>query len=454
MAEREDAMHTGTACATLLVLTCLVVWADAPEITSAGGLKVSVGPGEVEIDGKTITVRPVTLIVHPPEMATVTDERHSELPVYNPDAPPWLKGQPLLGVWTQETTAADMLDPESVVVRPEGGGAPYTRGADYEYDSRWGTLGRLEGGAIAPGATVLIDYRYGLCRIDSLIADLNGAVDIVPGTPHVNVPRPTPPPPGCVCIANLWIPGRLAEFGAANIFPITSSAYVPPERTGPSVAETLLPETLRKLREGEHLKILAWGDSVTVGTFVPDWETNRWQEQFVARLRARFPRAEIELVTAAWGGRATQSFMDEPPGSPYNYQEQVLGAKPDLVVSEFVNDAYLDQAGVDSLYGKVLADFQAIGAEWIIQTPHYVRPDWMGLASERDCDDDPRPYVAAIRNFAASHDVALADASLRWGHLWREGIPYTTLLLNSINHPDERGMALFADALMELFPEE
>jgi len=124
------------------------------------------------------------------------------------------------------------------------------------------------------------------------------------------------------------------------------------------------------------------------------------------------------------------------------------------VVSEFVNDAYLDQAGVDSLYGKVLADFQAIGAEWIIQTPHYVRPDWMGLASERDCDDDPRPYVAAIRNFAASHDVALADASLRWGHLWREGIPYTTLLLNSINHPDERGMALFADALMELFPEE
>ena len=27
-----------------------------------------------------------------------------------------------------------------------------------------------------------------------------------------------------------------------------------------------------------------------------------------------------------------------------------------------------------------------------------------------------------------------------------------TLMLNSINHPDARGMSIFADALMELFP--
>jgi hypothetical protein len=48
--------------------------------------------------------------------------------------------------------------------------------------------------------------------------------------------------------------------------------------------------------------------------------------------------------------------------------------------------------------------------------------------------------------------VALADASLRWGRLWRQGIPYSTLMLNSINHPDARGMKLFADSLMALFP--
>ena len=56
-----------------------------------------------------------------------------------------------------------------------------------------------------------------------------------------------------------------------------------------------------------------------------------------------------------------------------------------------------------------------------------------------------------LRQFAARHDVALADASLRYGRLWRQGIPYNTLMLNAINHPDERGMRLFADALIALF---
>jgi hypothetical protein len=45
-----------------------------------------------------------------------------------------------------------------------------------------------------------------------------------------------------------------------------------------------------------------------------------------------------------------------------------------------------------------------------------------------------------------------ADASKRWGRLWRQGIPYSTLFLNAINHPDARGMKLFADRLMVLFP--
>jgi len=46
----------------------------------------------------------------------------------------------------------------------------------------------------------------------------------------------------------------------------------------------------------------------------------------------------------------------------------------------------------------------------------------------------------------------LADASRCYGRLWRQGIPYSSLLLNSINHPDERGMKIFADSLMALFP--
>src|SRR6185436_18314399 len=115
---------------------------------------------------------------------------------------------------------------------------------------------------------------------------------------------------------------------------------------------------------------------------------------------------------------------------------------------EFVNDAYMTPEVVETKYSALLKRFQEIGAEWIILTPHFVRPDWMGAATVR-VETDPRPYVAGVRQFTAKHNVALADASLRWGHLLKEGIPYTTLLSNSINHPDDRGHELFAQALIE-----
>ncbi|MDA0711275.1 MAG: SGNH/GDSL hydrolase family protein [bacterium] len=123
----------------------------------------------------------------------------------------------------------------------------------------------------------------------------------------------------------------------------------------------------------------------------------------------------------------------------------------DLIISEFVNDSGLTAEQVDESYGRFLSDFQTAGAEWIILTPHYVRPDWMGLTTQKDVDEDPRPYVQALRVFAEREGVALADASLRWGRLYRQGIPYATLFLNAINHPDARGMSIFVDSLMALF---
>ena len=62
---------------------------------------------------------------------------------------------------------------------------------------------------------------------------------------------------------------------------------------------------------------------------------------FVERF-AKYQAANIELVTEAWGGRNTDSYLAEPPGSEHNYREKVLGRKPDLIVSEFVNDAGLN----------------------------------------------------------------------------------------------------------------
>jgi lysophospholipase L1-like esterase len=343
-----------------------------------------------------------------------------------------------------------MLEPESFVLKSSPGNSPALRlGTDYALEPNWAALGRLAGGALRPDQPVWADYTLGRGRIDSLVVDRKGHVTLLQGTPHNATPHPPMPGAGELDIANIWIPGRLTALTADNLYPILEPAYPEPSRRGLPAAARLLPEMWARLQAGQPVSIMAWGDSVTAGGQASD-EAHRYQNRFVALLQARFPAAPLKLTTVGWGGRNSDSFLKEPPGSPYDFDEAVLGPHPDLIVMEFVNDAYLTPEQVETRYSSLLERFKSIGAEWIIVAPHYVRPDWMGATSVR-VESDPRPYVAGIRQFAARHSVALADASLRWGHLLKEGIPYTTLLSNSINHPDDRGHELFARSLMELF---
>ncbi len=424
--------------------------ADPPQLKIAGDWLVEVTTSDAPT-GKPIAA---TLTVPPPTTVLVENEKHGRLPLFNPKTSGWRRGAVLHGLRAQECSATGLLDPASVEIRSAAGENPQTfqRGKDYEVDPLWATFGRLPEGRIAADEQVVVTYRHALLRLDSVILQSDGRIVLRPGAPHAAAPLPPDVQDGERRLANVWVPGKIERLASDHLFPILETSYPESLEPSPPPAEQLLPETMKKLREGKPLRVLAWGDSVTVGSFVPDPERERWQAQFVARLQAAYPKAKIELITEAWGGRNTATYLAEPPGSEHNYREKVLGARPDLIVSEFVNDAGLGPAQVEERYSRLLADFRGIGAEWIILTPHYVRPDWMGFDREQQIDEDPRPYVAGLRQFAANHRVALADASLRWGRLWRQGIPYRTLLLNGINHPDARGMKIFADSLMALFP--
>lgn len=404
------------------------------------------GPGTPE--------RRASLAIAPPEIISVADERYDFLPPFNPSANGWQRGERLIGVRAVECTAKGALDPGSVQLRPTPGGdvTLFERGRDYEIDFDWGTLGRLPAGRIGAEQPVLVSYRYVKLRLDSVVLTPGGRLVVRRGEPHIATPAPPASEEGDVRVANIHLPGRtLTKLRPECLFPILEAVHPEPPKATPSIAEQFLPAALGKLRNGERLKILAWGDSVTHGGYLDD-PGDRWQEQFVRRLRQRFEGSAIELVTEGWGGQTTLAYLNAPPGHEHNYREQVLAKKPDLIISEFVNDAGLDAAQLGERYGRLLQDFRGIGAEWLILTPHYVFGEWMGLTREREIDDDPRPYVKALRAFAGKHRVALADASLRYGRLWRQGIPYSTLMTNTLNHPDARGMAIFADSLMAVFP--
>jgi len=422
---------------------------NLPPIAITGPWSVRVGPGTVRTMRTAIAVRkPVDLTVEPATQVQIRDEVHDHLPVYNPAAAPWTRGARLKGVITSETTAPDILYPESVVVKPEAGSAvPFVRGRDYELEPQWGTFGTIPGG-VPEGTKVYVDYTIGLHRIDTIAVDRSGAVRLFPGQPHNATPKPPTLPKGWTAMANLWIPARLQALRPDNLFPIVEPTYKAPHRSRPP-AETLLPKTWRKLQDGEAVHVLAWGDSVTAGGEASSVEM-RWQNQFVALLQKRFPRARIRLSTAGWGGRNSDSFLNEPPESEYNFERAVIQPRPDLVVMEFVNDAWMTPEVVEQKYSYLLQRFREAGIEWAILTPHMVWPKWMGVETAK-LDEDPRPYVAGLRAFAQKHGVALADASRRYCHLTKEGIPFITLMVNSLNHPDDRGHRLFALSLMELF---
>ncbi|MGL4943139.1 MAG: endonuclease/exonuclease/phosphatase family protein [Thermoguttaceae bacterium] len=426
----------------ILLCVCAAVFSSTVCDAAAPTLEL-IGPRRVCVQTENGVA---TFEIDPAERIEVANEKIVP-PVYNEQGAMYRRGAILSGVRAEECSVCGAIEIDSVVVRDAPDGKTFENGTDYKVDA-WGAIGRCEGGKIGENQPVFVSYSFVKMRLDSIVRGDDNKITIRKGESHVATPPLATLDSGETRLANVWI--HATTLTDDDLFPIIEREYTPPHKTGAPVAAKLTPKTFEKLQRGERVHILAWGDSVTDASYLAD-TNEKWQSQFVARLREAFPKADIVLTSEAWGGRNTSSYLAEPPGSQHNYKEKVLDAKPDLVVMEFVNDAWMNEQAVFEQYTKLLDDFRSIGAEWIILTPHYVRPDWMNLAAIRGSDDDPRPYVHAIRKFGEEKGVAIADGAKRYGHLWREGIPYLTLMGNNINHPNGFGMSLFAAALMELF---
>jgi lysophospholipase L1-like esterase len=414
----------------------------------SGDIQVTVSPPwtlVLSVPGKDGTAVPQQVAVDPPDVVAVRDEEHGTLPVWNPNGAGYSRGAGCRQMVTAECSAAGTLVPGTVRIKSgTGDAAAYAEGRDYALDPFWGRFGRIETSTVPEGKPVYVDYSYVKQRLDRVVIDASGKAAFRRGTPAMGVVLPPELKAGDKPVVNVWISGPADALGDDNLFPVTPDLK-PALPESSDAAEKLLPNTLRKLRSGEKLTLVAWGDSVTA--------MGVYQNQFVAKLKERFPKADINLITSAWPGRGSRNYLEAPAGGEKDFVRDVLDPKPDVAVMEWVNDAYLDEAGVQSHYGGILSRLRGVGAEVIILTPHLVRPDWMDMKTLK-FDEDPRPYVKGLRRFAAENNVALADASRLWCQSWRRGLPYIAYLENSINHPDVRGHALFTEALMSLFPEE
>lgn len=367
-----------------------------------------------------------------------------------PQEPPlrWARGVPLAGLMGGRTVPApDRLLPAEVRVR--AGDRELALGTDYLLDARWGTLGLAPASRLTAGETVEVDYAFSLARVDSVVLDKGERIIYRRGSSALAAPVPPRARPGERVVATAFVVHG-DDGPLVDVFPVAEPAEEARTRTTPG----RLPRTLAKLRRGEPATIVCWGDSVTVGGDAS--AGHRYVDVFARRLTSTFREARVSVHTVAVGGSSSVHWV-EPDKYRHPVPEwqdlcdwrRIVDLDPDAVTVEFVNDCHLDEAKVVETYSEILDRLARLGAEVVLVTPHFTEPEMMGMADLRGNDD--RPYVRLLHQLADTHGVAIADASARWGHLWREGLPYTTLLANGINHPDDRGHAIFADELMKCF---
>ncbi|MBX7259417.1 MAG: SGNH/GDSL hydrolase family protein, partial [Candidatus Hydrogenedentes bacterium] len=418
---------------TALLLTLAVAADPVMPVRTTAPWTIEVGPGSVELNGRTITLSaPQSFVISPAVVLQVYDEKHDTLPVFNENAGGWSKGLHPDPIKTEECSQTGSLIPGTFVLKPDKGDAqPFTLDKDYRMDEFWASIGRIDGGGIDPAKPVYFDYKYSPCRIDSIVADAQGKLRLIEGVSANGIVLPPELTADETAVVNVWIPSQCPQLTDDNLFPVYASTAVPPIEP---VAEQCLPKTLAKLRAGEDVHIVAFGDSVTCGggtSRAEDW----YQEQFRRMLQERFPNAKIHMHTAGWGGASSNAYLTQPRGAEHDFVRDVLEVKPDMVTIEFVNDAYLNEEQTLEHYRSFISQIHGVGAEVVLITPHLVRPDWMNLTTMK-VKEDPRPYVAGLRRLAKEDNLALADASQDYCNLWKMGIPYMTLMANAINHPD------------------
>ena len=334
------------------------------------------------------------------------------------------------------------LVPESYVAGslrvydPEEPSVHLEPGRDYLVDDTWGAFQRVDGGRLSPGRRVTASYRLSLRRVDALVLDGTGALRLIPGRPAPDCPELPAVPDGAFLLANVYRP-----FGATTVEP--HHVYIPTGQ-GPSltpIRHPALEAVVGRLAAGGSATIVCWGDSVTTGGDASS-PSHSYVGLLASMLRERFPRSEVRVANAGVGGSNTA-------GRLAAFDEEVLAHHPDVVTLEFVNDMGFPAAELETRYVEILGRVRETGAVLVLATPHFTRPDWMGLPNGRG--PDPREAVAFLRGFASENGVPLADVSRRWEQLEVLGIPYEALLRNGINHPDDRGHRIYAEELMRFF---
>jgi lysophospholipase L1-like esterase len=204
----------------------------------------------------------------------------------------------------------------------------------------------------------------------------------------------------------------------------------------------VLPTTRKKLRAGEAVRIVAYGDSITTGGEATEAGLI-FSERWVEALRQKYSKARIESLNGATGGDTTAEGVQR-------LEVKVVSQKPDLVLIGFgMNDHNREGYGVplakfaENLRAMIDRIRAGTRAEIVLFSAFPPNPKW------HFGSHNMAAYAEATEAVARENHCAYADVY----HLWQQFAARKKpedLLANNINHPNDFGHWIYFQALQSL----
>lgn len=214
----------------------------------------------------------------------------------------------------------------------------------------------------------------------------------------------------------------------------------------PAIAEGILTKTLAHLRAGEPLKVVVAGDSIAAGgdasgTFGSPPRMPPFPQLFVDQLEATYG-SDVALTNLAVGGTSVAQGVEALP--------KYVAEKPDLLIVAFgMNDVgRRDPAWFGATTKKLLDGIRETlpETEVLLVAPMIGNEEW--VHTPREMFPLYRDELAKL----AGPGVALADVTSVWATLLQHK-RHLDMTGNGLNHPNDFGHRLYAQALLGLLVE-
>jgi len=160
--------------------------------------------------------------------------------------------------------------------------------------------------------------------------------------------------------------------------------------------------------------------------------------QLLGLLKARYPYAVINVIVTAIGGENSIQGEKRLVKEVFPHQADVL------FIDYALNDRFQDKEQVKKAYESMIQQALQRGIKVVLVTPS---PD-----QRLDISDPANPLEAfadQIQALATKYQIGLADPYARFKTIAKQGD--VKHLMESVNHPNEKGHMIIAEELMRFF---